>query len=127
MRCLRCGTCCRETDMLLSAEDISCLERKGYSRNLFARFDKEGFALLRNHQGRCVFYDPEKRGCDIYVSRPEGCRVYPVIYDEEKGIIVDDICHAQDTVTEREKNSRGRKVRKLLDRIDSQAKKRISG
>ncbi len=127
MRCLRCGTCCQETDMLLSAEDISRLERKGYRRDFFARFDKEGFALLRNRQGRCVFYDPGKRGCDVYVSRPEGCRVYPVIYDEEKGIIVDDICHAQATITESEKNSRGRKVRKLLDRIDSQARKRISG
>jgi hypothetical protein len=53
-----------------------------------------------------------------------GCRIYPVMYDEEKGIVVDSICHAQGTVTEKQKAKRGKKVLKLLEKIDAEAEKR---
>jgi len=112
--------------MLLSNADIERLERKGYSREFFTRFDSEGYAKLRNQQECCVFYDVEKRQCKVRADRPLGCRIYPVIYDEEKGIIVDDICHAQDTVTEKQKAKKGRKVLKLLEKIDAEAEKRRS-
>ncbi|HLE75638.1 MAG TPA: YkgJ family cysteine cluster protein [Candidatus Bathyarchaeia archaeon] len=124
MRCLRCGLCCRETEMLLANADIERLERKGYSKQFFARFDREGYAKLRNQQGYCVFYDVEKRRCKVHADRPLGCRIYPVVYDEAKGIVVDDVCHAQSTVTEKQKAKRGKKVLKLLEKIDAEAKKR---
>src|SRR3989304_1766635 len=124
MRCLRCGLCCRETEMLLANADIELLERKGYSKQFFARFDREGYAKLRNQQGNCVFYDVEKRRCRVHADRPLGCRIYPVVYDEAKGIVVDDVCHAQSTVTEKQKAKRGKKVLKLLEKIDAEAKKR---
>lgn len=120
MRCTRCGVCCQETEMLLSNEDITRLESKGYSKRFFVRFDKAGYALLRNREGHCVFYNPEKMQCDVYAFRPAGCRVYPVIYDEDKGIIVDTICHAHETVTEQEKKRKGKMVLKLLEKIDSE-------
>jgi Fe-S-cluster containining protein len=124
MRCLRCGVCCRETEMLLSAKDIERLERKGYDRDFFVRFDSEGYATLRNHRGYCVFYDAEKSRCKVHAHRPLGCRVYPVIYDEDKGIIVDQICPSQGSVTEKQKEKRGKKVLKLLATIDAEAEKR---
>jgi hypothetical protein len=108
--------------MLLSTEDIDRLEKKGYSKQFFVQFDKAGYATLRNRQGCCVFYDVEKRRCKVRADRPLGCRIYPVIYDEAKGIVVDDICHAQGTVTEKQKAKRGRKVLKLLEKIDAEAK-----
>ena len=126
MRCLRCGACCRETEMLLSTEDIERLERKGYSKEFFVRFDRAGYAKLRNQQDHCVFYDVEKRRCKVHADRPLGCRIYPVIYDEARGIVVDSICHAQSTVTEKQKAKRGKKVLKLLEKIDTEAKKRCS-
>ena len=126
MRCLRCGVCCRETEMLLSADDIERLEGKGFRKMFFARFDKAGYAKLRNRQGTCVFYDVEKRRCKVYANRPLGCRLYPVIYDETKGIIVDSICHAQGTLTEGKKERKGKKVLMLLEKIDAEAKKRRS-
>ena len=110
--------------MLLSEEDIARLEKKGYSKDSFVRFDQEGYALLRNRQGCCVFYNNAEQRCDVYAFRPAGCRVYPVLHDEEKGIVVDSICHAQTTVTEEEKAKRGRRVLKLLKRIDQEAKSR---
>jgi Fe-S-cluster containining protein len=124
MRCLRCGVCCRETEMLLSAKDIERLEGKGYDRDFFVRFDSEGYATLRNQHGHCVFYDAEKKRCKVHAHRPLGCRVYPVIYDEDKGIIVDQICTSQGSVTEKQKEKRGKKVLKLLETIDAEAKRR---
>jgi hypothetical protein len=55
-----------------------------------------------------------------------GCRIYPVIYDEAKGIIVDDICPAQESVTEKQKAKRGKKVLRLLKKIDREADERRS-
>lgn len=75
MRCVRCGICCQETEMLLCAADITRLEKKGYSKESFVRFDKEGYALLRNRQGFCAFYNTKDRKCDVYADRPAGCRV----------------------------------------------------
>jgi len=124
MRCLRCGVCCRETEMLLSAKDIERLELKGYDRTFFVRFDSEGYATLRNYRGFCVFYDAEKRRCKVRAHRPLGCRIYPVIYDEGKGIIVDTICTSRGSVTEKQKEKKGEKVLKLLETIDAEAKKR---
>lgn len=80
--------------------------------------------MLRNRQGCCVFYNKKEQQCDVYASRPSGCRVYPVILDEDKGIVVDEICHAQTTISETEKALRGKRVLNLLKKIDSEAKRR---
>jgi uncharacterized protein len=126
MRCLRCGECCKETEMLLSNEDIERLERKGYSRDFFVRFDKDGYAILRNQNGNCIFFDPEKRTCREHENRPSGCRIYPVMHDEDKGIVIDSICPAQHTISEKQKAKKGKKVLKLLEKIDTEAEKRRS-
>ncbi len=124
MHCVQCGICCQETDMLLSKEDIKRIEKKGYTKDSFVRYDKEGYALLRNRQGCCVFYNTNERRCDVYKNRPSGCRVYPVILDEDKGIVVDQICHAQTTISEEEKTRRGKRVLRLLKKIDAEAQNR---
>jgi hypothetical protein len=110
--------------MLLSEKDIERLERKGYSREFFVRFDSEGYATLRNQRGHCVFYDVKKRRCKVRANRPLGCRIYPVIYDEDKGIVVDSICPSRSSVDEKQKAKRGKKVLKLLKTIDAEAEKR---
>jgi Fe-S-cluster containining protein len=110
--------------MLLSENDIERLERKGYDRDFFVRFDSEGYATLRNQHGCCVFYDARKRCCKVRAHRPAGCRIYPVIYDEDKGIIVDAICPSRDSVTKKQKAKKGEKVLKLLKTIDAEAKRR---
>ncbi|MGE5533096.1 MAG: YkgJ family cysteine cluster protein, partial [Bacillota bacterium] len=69
----------------------------------------------------CVFYNRDRRRCRVYFNRPAGCRVYPVILDEETGIILDDICPERDTITEVEKSLKGQKVINLLDNIDREA------
>ena len=126
MRCSNCGVCCTETEMLLSEKDITRLEKKGFSKNYFVKYDKQGYAQLKNREGYCVFYNPKKRQCNVYADRPSGCRVYPVILDEEKGIVLDDICDSRNTITEKEKKLKGKRVIKLLERIDNEAANRRS-
>jgi len=46
------------------------------------------------------------------------------MHDEEKGILVDDICQAKITISEKEKTRRGKNVLKLLNRIDAEAAER---
>ncbi len=124
MHCLRCGICCRETEMLLSKKDIERLEKKGYTRNFFVSFDTKGYAKLRNHRGYCVFYDAEKNRCRVRFDRPLGCRIYPVIYDETNGLTVDIICPNRKTLTDKQQVKRGKKVLQLLKTIDTEAKQR---
>jgi len=124
MRCSRCGKCCEETEMLLCKADISRLEKAGYASEGFVRYDRQGYARLRNQEICCVFYDAQKSRCRAYKHRPLGCRVYPVIYCEEEGVVVDNICPMQDTVQRAELRRKGSRVVKLLKEIDSEAEAR---
>jgi len=110
--------------MLLSKKDIKQLEERGYKPSKFVRYDRHGYATLKNREGYCVFYDQTKRRCSEYASRPSGCRVYPVIVDDERGIVLDSICEARNSVTAQEKAAKGKRVIKLLEVIDSEAQKR---
>ena len=109
--------------MLLSRADIGLLEKAGHGKEDFVRFNGQGFAQLRNRRGHCVFYQIEKRRCRVYRFRPLGCRIYPVIYSEEDGVIVDDLCPQAGTVSEKEIDSKRGKLTKLLRRIDREAGK----
>ncbi len=124
MRCSNCGVCCTETEMLLSKKDIKRLEEKGFSENQFVQYDRQGYALLKNSDGYCTFYDLKNRQCSVYVDRPAGCRVYPVILDEEVGIILDDICELRNSITLSEKKLKGKRVIALLKIIDAEATSR---
>jgi Fe-S-cluster containining protein len=121
MECSRCGVCCEKTEMMLSSADVKRLEGMGYDGQKFARQDRYGFIRLRNRRGFCVFYDVERGCCRIYKQRPLGCRVYPVIYSEREGIVVDDFCPMKSTVSKIELEGEGKRLMKLLQRIDAEA------
>lgn len=112
--------------MLLAEEDIDRLVNRGFSKRFFVKFSREGYAQLKNSEGHCVFYDVKKRLCNVYVDRPSGCRLYPVMIDENKGIVLDEICLSRNTITEAEKSVKGRRVIRLLERIDGEAARRRS-
>jgi Fe-S-cluster containining protein len=86
----RCVQCCLETQMLLSPDDVRRIERLGYELADFAVQVEAGWSL-KNVSGRCVFLGEES--CRIYPNRPEGCRIYPLLYDETSGrAILDHLC-----------------------------------
>ena len=90
--CIRhgCVECCIETMMPLLDSDIKRIIKLGYKLDDFAVRTEDGWRL-KNISGRCFFLS--KNDCRIYPQRPEGCRLYPLIYDEnlEKPII-DPLC-----------------------------------
>jgi len=121
MHCSHCGICCTETEMLLSKEDIKRIEKKGFHKKYFMKINKEGYAQLRNYNGYCVFYSLKDHRCSIYLDKPSGCGVYPVILDENIGIIIDDICPEKATIASEEKKEKGKAVVKLIEVIDAEA------
>jgi len=110
--------------MLLSNADIKRLENAGAEKQSSASYDDKGYAQLRNDRGFCVFYDRENKRCKIYRLRPQGCRIYPVVYSEEDGVIVDYLCPIGKTVSKNELKTKGKSVIKLLKKIDKEAKAR---
>lgn len=124
MHCSHCGVCCEKTEMMLSNADIERLEKVGYNKQKFMRYDRHGFARMKNCRGLCIFYDTEKHRCKTYRRRPSGCQIYPVIYSEKEGIIVDELCPMKNTISKIELRTKGKKVMKLLQIIDSEAASR---
>jgi len=111
--------------MELCRADIARLERRGYGKDDFSHVGADGIPRLRNSGGYCSFYDHEQKRCKEYASRPRGCDIYPVILSVEDGIIVDRLCPDADTLTQDEIKSKGRRLQRLLDMIDSEARKSI--
>lgn len=64
--------------MALSNKDVEMIKTLGFDEDFFV-INVDGWLQLRNMDGRCVFHDGEL--CIIYDHRPEGCRLYPLIYD----------------------------------------------
>lgn len=124
MRCSRCGKCCEKTEMLLSKADMQLLRELRYSLIDYTICDNKGFIRLKNMKGYCVFYDFKTRKCKIYESKPLGCRIYPIMFSEEEGVIVDDLCPVKNTVSKRELKHKGGILVELLKRIDCEAEKR---
>jgi hypothetical protein len=73
--------------MILSRDDIKKIQNLGFKKDFFV-LHKEGWLMLKNHNGRCVFHDGLK--CTIYSNRPRGCKLYPVIYDKDESCAVFD-------------------------------------
>lgn len=89
--CRSCGLCCRDTEMVLLESDIARLEQLGYRREDFSR-EAGGLVRLRNVGGYCYFYDRATGLCRVYGSRPLGCQLYPLVFDEAKGVLIDPEC-----------------------------------
>jgi len=86
--------------MPLSGDDIKKMAMLGLRPEGFSS-RRAGVTYLRNVKHRCVFLSEDSR-CRVYSSRPLGCRLYPIIYDELRGVMLDKACTAWRTVTERD-------------------------
>ncbi len=110
--------CCTDTEMTLTRSDIRRIEALGFRADEFTRQAPDGFVELRNVDGLCYFYDPEKKVCRIYEHRPEGCRYYPVVYDYRmKTCVVDRDCPSGVTVTADEIAELCPRVRRLVETL----------
>jgi len=76
--------------MPLTRIDIKRISKLGYrSKDFIIRRKRERY--LKNLNGKCFFLGDN--GCRIYSSRPDGCRLYPLVYDENTGqAVIHDFC-----------------------------------
>ncbi|MFX0148635.1 MAG: YkgJ family cysteine cluster protein [Candidatus Hodarchaeota archaeon] len=90
--CKNCGKCCQKTEMLLSEQDIQLIEQIHFDlkRDGFTVLNKTGRRQLKNKDNSCFFFDNITKLCKIYKIRPQGCRFYPIIYDNDQGICIYD-------------------------------------
>ena len=85
-----CVKCCIETRMPLSRIDIERISRQGYRFKDFV-VKRKRERHLKNRKGRCVFLGD--KGCKIYSFRPEGCRLYPMVYNENyRKVVIHGLC-----------------------------------
>jgi Fe-S-cluster containining protein len=80
--------------MPLTLADLERLGARGYRIDDISEPDEEeGYLRLRNTpEGACVFLEADGR-CRVQAVKPEGCRLYPFIYDEDNdSVIRDGIC-----------------------------------
>jgi Fe-S-cluster containining protein len=121
----KCTKCCRETQMPLSLGDIDRLSALGHRLAEFSVANADGSIRLRNRaDGACFFLEPSGR-CGVNSVKPEGCRLYPFIWDEDaRKTIRDDYCpYTEEFVPPPDVDA---KVRELIGRLESESHGRLS-
>ena len=82
--------------MPLTPGDVSRLQAAGHDVDAFS-FDDEGVRRLRTRDeeapdGRPCFFLGSDGACSVYEVRPEGCRIYPFVVDEDARLTRDEDC-----------------------------------
>jgi Fe-S-cluster containining protein len=109
-----CIKCCKETQMSLTCKDIKRISKLGFKPEDFIVETKGMY--LKNKLGKCVFLLEDR--CKIYGSRPEGCKLYPLVYnDETKNTLLDNYCPFREYF--KVKKSDIKKIKNLIKEIDS--------
>jgi|Deesub1362B_J571_1020462.scaffolds.fasta_scaffold73576_1 hypothetical protein len=111
---LKCGKCCYDTEMPLTKGDVERITTSGFKLEDFSVVI-DGVRRLRNVGGRCFFLQNDR--CKIYEHRPEGCRIYPLVLNEDGDVVVDDICPLKSKIEEKITEELAEKARKALERI----------
>ncbi len=121
-RCLlyMCAKCCLDTEMPLTRSDITRISGLGFSESHFV-VEEYGNLQLKNSDGRCVFHNGQQ--CMIYCSRPDGCRFYPAVFNQETdNVITDSDCphHEEFQLTRRIQSE----VKKLVRTLNVEQRRR---
>ena len=109
------------TEMELSKNDIRRIESIGYSREEFSTIGKDGIPRLMNVGRWCCFYDSVTKLCRIYVNRPLGCRLYPIVYSIYGWVTVDPLCPMNSTISQDELRAKESELIELVKTIESEA------
>ena len=114
-----CIQCCVNTNMILSNKDIERIGKLGFTKSYFVKKHK-GWFELKNKDGSCIFHNG--KSCSIYPNRPEGCRLYPIVYDTDNGCaMIDNECpHKNDFTLSKKKNMQLLSLIKILEYERSQ-------
>lgn len=94
-----CAACCYDTEMPLTEEDIARLVALGHDRAAFTRISgDERWPVLQTKDktaddmpGRPCFFLVDNK-CSVYADRPQGCRIYPLVLNEQGRLLRDEDC-----------------------------------
>lgn len=116
----KCVQCCIDTMMILSNDDIKKIKNLGFKEEYFL-LKKEGWLMLKNIDGLCVFHDGSK--CTIYINRPIGCKLYPVIFNKDKKCaVLDNDCPYRNCF--KISNSLSKKLINVIKKLEYERSKR---
>lgn len=91
-----CSACCHDIEMVLTEADLARL-REASQRDDFWFEADDGYLQLRTRDGPpaagshaapgaepkpCTFLAPDG-SCSVWQVRPEGCRLYPAVWDDD--------------------------------------------
>lgn len=104
-----CSQCCHDIEMLLTEADLERLKATGQGDDYWFQAD-DGFLQLKTRDGPpakgspggapCVFLGDDGR-CTVWSKRPEGCRLYPAVWDDglRSAVLDADYCPHTDGFT----------------------------
>lgn len=143
----QCSACCHDIEMLLTDADLERITAARPGLDFWFRAD-DGYLQLRTRDGPpatgawggdgrgpapggesprpCIFLDPSG-ACGIHAVRPEGCRLYPAVWDDAlRGAELDaDYCpHTDGFLLPRATEDA---VRRLAERLEAERAQRTSG
>ncbi len=95
-----CSQCCHDIEMILTEADLERLRAVRPEDDFWFEAD-DGYLQLRTsdkpglYPGAkpCLFLGPDGR-CGVHEVRPEGCRLYPAVWDEglREVVLDEDYC-----------------------------------
>ena len=140
-----CSACCHDVEMLLTEADLERIRAEHPDRDFFFRAE-DGFLQLRTRNGLpasgawggdgtgpppggesprpCIFLEASG-ACGIHAIRPEGCRLYPAVWDEGLRAAALDADYCPHTDGFLLPKSTEDAVRRLADRLESERQKRL--
>ncbi|MDY6964887.1 MAG: YkgJ family cysteine cluster protein [Halobacteriota archaeon] len=101
-QCQRCGICCEnKEDLPVNLTDIERWTKDGSIYEVSSHLSiVESFGIftlqIDREDGICKMYDPEKKECIIYSSRPISCKAFPLRYNGKNYTIRDKKCPGLD-------------------------------
>ncbi len=121
--CIKCGNCCLDTEMNLSNQDILKIFTK-INPEFDFYYEKDGFLYLMNDNNQCIFYYAPDKKCTIHRYRPQGCRLYPFVYDNGE-CVIDKDCLNRENI-KYIKKSKSKKVKKFIKLLEKEREERLS-
>ncbi len=129
-----CSACCHDNEMLLTESDVARIRAARPGVDFFFQ-NADGFLQLRTKDappampgaGRpCVFLAADGR-CTVHDVRPEGCRLYPAVWDAEaeRAILDGEYCPHTDGFSL--PSATRDAVRRLAGRLMSERDRRTGG
>jgi uncharacterized protein len=108
--------------MILTSKDIETIKKLGYTDGFFVS-EKNRWLQLKNNKGRCVFHNGTL--CTIYDDRPEGCVLYPIVFDKDhhKAILDSDCPQKHCFPLTKDKSQQLNKLIQVLEKERTERKK----